>query len=156
MSECTRNLLLISEVAYNHAADGTFYEVGLYNGQHLPIVPNRFNYSLTITISNGKRCFFLKNGGHRFFFWGHWYPCSGLLVMFALGFKARVDLWFTWFLRLTFCADFLMASIVAGRVRCLLFFSGGRMQGVERVTSRSRSRFLNTIYYSYNETFTVL
>ena len=23
-------------------------------------------------------------------FWGHWYPCFGFLVMFPLGFKARV------------------------------------------------------------------
>ena len=25
------------------------------------------------------------------FLWGHWYPCFGLLMMSALGFKARVD-----------------------------------------------------------------
>ena len=30
-------------------------------------------------------------GGHMSFLWGHWYPCFGLLVMPALGFKARVD-----------------------------------------------------------------
>ena len=24
------------------------------------------------------------------FFWGHWYPCFGFLVMSPLGFKARV------------------------------------------------------------------
>ena len=29
--------------------------------------------------------------GHDSFFWGHWYHCFGLLVTFALGFKARVD-----------------------------------------------------------------
>ena len=30
-------------------------------------------------------------GGHKSFLWGHWYPCFGLLVISALGFKARVD-----------------------------------------------------------------
>ena len=37
--------------------------------------------------------FFWKKyfGGHKSFSWGHWYPCFGLLVMSALGFKARVD-----------------------------------------------------------------
>ena len=30
-------------------------------------------------------------GGHMSFLWGHWYPCFGLLVTSALGFKARVD-----------------------------------------------------------------
>ena len=36
-------------------------------------------------------CFFLEMfGGHKFFFWGGWYPWFGLLVMSALGFKARV------------------------------------------------------------------
>ena len=36
--------------------------------------------------------FFLKFfGGHKSFSWFHWYPCFGLLVTFALGFKARVD-----------------------------------------------------------------
>ena len=29
-------------------------------------------------------------GGHKFFLWGYWYPCFGLLVMSPLGFKARV------------------------------------------------------------------
>ena len=35
--------------------------------------------------------FFKNFGGHNSFLWGHWYPCYGLLVMSALGFKARVD-----------------------------------------------------------------
>ena len=36
--------------------------------------------------------FFFKHfGGHMSFLWGHWYPCFGLLVTSALGFKARVD-----------------------------------------------------------------
>ena len=35
--------------------------------------------------------FFLIFGGHMSFLWGHWYPCFGLLVMSALGFKARVE-----------------------------------------------------------------
>ena len=30
-------------------------------------------------------------GGHKFFLWGHWYPCFRLLVTSTLGFKARVD-----------------------------------------------------------------
>ena len=30
-------------------------------------------------------------GGYKSFSWGYWYPCFGLLVMSALGFKARVD-----------------------------------------------------------------
>ena len=29
--------------------------------------------------------------GHKSFLWGHWYPCFGLLVTAALGFKARMD-----------------------------------------------------------------
>ena len=29
--------------------------------------------------------------GHESFLWVHWYPCFGLLVMSALGFKTRVD-----------------------------------------------------------------
>ena len=29
--------------------------------------------------------------GHKSFLWGHWYPCFGLLVTSALGFKVRVD-----------------------------------------------------------------
>ena len=29
--------------------------------------------------------------GHESFLWGHCYPCFGLLVTSALGFKARVD-----------------------------------------------------------------
>ena len=29
-------------------------------------------------------------GGHKSFLWGHWYPCFGLLVTSALGFKAGV------------------------------------------------------------------
>ena len=38
------------------------------------------------------RKFFLKVfGRHTCPFWGHWYPCFGFLVMFPLGFKARVD-----------------------------------------------------------------
>ena len=37
-------------------------------------------------------CCFKKNlEDISYFLWGHWYPCSGLLVMPALGFKARVD-----------------------------------------------------------------
>ena len=37
------------------------------------------------------KIFFLKFfGGHESFLWGHWYPCFGLLVTSALGFKARV------------------------------------------------------------------
>ena len=34
---------------------------------------------------------FLIFEGHKPFSWDHWYPCFGLLVMFALGFKAKVD-----------------------------------------------------------------
>ena len=34
--------------------------------------------------------FFKVFGGHMSFFWGHWYPCFGFLVMSPLGFKARV------------------------------------------------------------------
>ena len=34
--------------------------------------------------------FFKKFGRHKSFLWGNWYPCFGLLVMFPLGFKARV------------------------------------------------------------------
>ena len=29
--------------------------------------------------------------GHESFLWGHWYPCFGLLLTSALGFKAMVD-----------------------------------------------------------------
>ena len=39
--------------------------------------------------------FFLKNlifWGHQPFLWGHWYPYFGLLVIYTLGFKARVYL----------------------------------------------------------------
>ena len=40
------------------------------------------------------RCFFqifvLNFGGHKSFLWDHWYPCSGLLVMSPMGYKARV------------------------------------------------------------------
>ena len=34
-------------------------------------------------------------GGHISFLWDHWYPCFGLLVMFPLGFKARVGALFS-------------------------------------------------------------
>ena len=30
-------------------------------------------------------------GGHKSCLWGHWYPCFGLLLTSALGFKVRVD-----------------------------------------------------------------
>ena len=40
-----------------------------------------------------KKQFFLKKfRGHTSFWWGHWYPCFGMLVTSALGFKARVDI----------------------------------------------------------------
>ena len=41
---------------------------------------------------NAEDVFFLNKffGGHDSFLWGHWYPCSGLLVTSHLGFKARV------------------------------------------------------------------
>ena len=42
-----------------------------------------------------RRTFF---GGHQSFLCGHWYPCFGLLVTSALGFKAKVDPWLTYFL----------------------------------------------------------
>ena len=32
-----------------------------------------------------------KIAGHRYFLWSLWYPCFGLLVTSALGFKVRVD-----------------------------------------------------------------
>ena len=32
-----------------------------------------------------------KFGGYKSFLLGHWYPCSGLLVMSPLGFKARLE-----------------------------------------------------------------
>ena len=55
------------------------------------------------------------------FLWGHWYPCFGLLVTSALGFKARVDslacfLACMLFLRFTsgaIPADLLTASMAA-------------------------------------------
>ena len=34
---------------------------------------------------------FKKNGGYQSFLWGNWYPCFGLLVTSALGFKVKVD-----------------------------------------------------------------
>ena len=34
--------------------------------------------------------FLKKNGKHKSFLWGPWYPCSELLVIFPLGFKARM------------------------------------------------------------------
>ena len=66
--------------------------------------------------------FFLKIfGGHMSFLWGHWYPCFGLLVMSALGFKARVDslacflacVLFLGFTSGATPADLLMASMAA-------------------------------------------
>ena len=62
------------------------------------------------------------------FLWGHRYPCFGLLVTSALGFKARVDslacfLACTLFLRFTSGAtpaDLLTASMVARRVPYML------------------------------------
>ena len=41
--------------------------------------------------------FFKIFGRHKSFLWGQWYPCFGLLVMTALGFKARVDPWLACF-----------------------------------------------------------
>ena len=32
-----------------------------------------------------------KIWGHKSSSWGHWYPCFGLLVTSAMGFKARMD-----------------------------------------------------------------
>ena len=49
----TKSSIDISEVAYTNTVDGTFYKVGLYNGQHLPVVPYRPGSPLTVTISNG-------------------------------------------------------------------------------------------------------
>ena len=37
------------------------------------------------------KTFFKIFWGTQFLLWGHWYPCFGLLVTSALGFKARVD-----------------------------------------------------------------
>ena len=82
------------------------------------------------------------------FLWGHWYPCFRLLVMSALGFKARVDiacmlsclhatpqihpLWDT-FWPLDGHHGGLSQSLHAS-------FSRGRMPGFERVISRSKHR----------------
>ena len=50
--------------------------------------------SVTCTSNDNYRLFFSffkVFGGHMSFFWGHWYPCFGFLVMSPLGFKARVS-----------------------------------------------------------------
>ena len=75
-------------------------------------------------------CFF---GGHMSFLWGHRYTCFGLLVMFDLGFKVRMDLFACLldsklFLRLTSgvtLADLLKAGMAAYRVPYM--WSRGRM-----------------------------
>ena len=38
-----------------------------------------------------KFVYFFNFGGHKSILYGHWYPSFGILVMSALGFKARVD-----------------------------------------------------------------
>ena len=46
--------------------------------------------------------------GHRPYFWCRWYPCFGLLVMSAMGFKTRVDL---------SLACFLASLLFLGQIR---------------------------------------
>ena len=55
--------------------------------QHYPL--HLFPWKIT----KGNIFIFLKKkfGGHKSLSWGHSYPCFGLLVMSALGFKARMD-----------------------------------------------------------------
>ena len=45
---------------------------------------------------NKAPIFFLKRffGGDTSLFWSHWYPCFGLLVTSAKGFKARHQIWY--------------------------------------------------------------
>ena len=66
------------------------------------------------------------------FLWGHWYPWSGLLVMFPLGFKARVGslslvrcICVKCFLTLTSSAtpsNLLMASILAEPISSMYLY----------------------------------
>ena len=39
---------------------------------------------------NGPNLFSFNFRGHKFFLWGHGYPCFGLLIMSPQGFKVRV------------------------------------------------------------------
>ena len=47
--------------------------------------------SYIANVCNVHKYFFSKIifGGHKSLLWGHWYPCFGILVTSALGFKAR-------------------------------------------------------------------
>ena len=48
----TINFICLTDMVINHLAAGAFYEIGLYNGQLLHLIPP-FNGTLTITVSNG-------------------------------------------------------------------------------------------------------
>ena len=56
-----------------------------------PPSPSQVSTDSTARQVGDPSFFLLFFGGHKFFVWGHWYPCFGFLVMSALGFKARVD-----------------------------------------------------------------
>ena len=42
-------------------------------------------------------CFLKFFGRHKYFWWGHWYPCFGFLVMSNLSLKAKVSPTLAWF-----------------------------------------------------------
>ena len=46
---------------------------------------------VVVVHAGGLSCFYQIFGGYQSYSWDHWYPYFGLLVMSALGFKARVD-----------------------------------------------------------------
>ena len=60
-------------------------------------------------ISHLMSGYFLKKifGGHKSFSWGYWYPCFGLLVTFALGFKTRVEFSLARFLACAWMSGYL-------------------------------------------------
>ena len=51
-----------------------------------------YEVDINVMLHTNFFSFFKIFGVHMSFLWGHWYPCFGLLVMSALGFKNRVHI----------------------------------------------------------------
>ena len=97
--------------------------------------------------------FFFCFGGHKSFSWGHWYPCFGLLVVSALGFKARVDAFFACFLACVILrftsgatpADCIEVSMAAKPYRCVCKHWWRLWSGLKPTTIYAASTVLYTI-----------
>ena len=96
------------------------------------------------------------------FLWGHWYPCFGLLMMSALGFKARVDFLLVCFLAcvlfLRFTSVATPANVLTARMpaRCIPYMlSRGRILGFEWVICRSFCSLLLYFFFGFSAVFVV-